>query len=370
MNKSSKVALLFLVLSVSACAVSGRICQALVLEAGGDKGSYEAGVLDVLINNATNPNDTLWDFVTGVSIGAINTGYVSQYKIGDEKNMIAGMLQLWEEITSANIYQSWPGGMVQGLLFESSLFDQSPIIPFLEQHVTLPPQRGIRISATDSNTASYITFKETDLPTADDLRTVMRASGAFPAVFPYVNYLNYTFIDGGVLDCLNLGAAVAACRGIADSDKDIYIDTILDDYIANLAPVNADDDSAFTIFSRATSIMSYYNYINLLLQAQEEFPDINFRYTIRPSKDLPTGFIPLGFNHTEILEMIEIGREDGAAALQKGPGVAHKEFIEEAKQSLKSLRRKAHQAMNHAMKATMKEEAKKMYEEQVKRIEL
>mmetsp|Transcript_17779 Transcript_17779/g.20261 ORF Transcript_17779/g.20261 Transcript_17779/m.20261 type:complete len:371 (+) Transcript_17779:31-1143(+) len=370
MNKSSKVALLFLVLSISACAVTGRICQALVLEAGGDHGGYEAGVLDVLINNATNPNDTLWDVVTGVSIGAINTGYISQYKVGDEKNMIVGMLQLWEQITSADIYQSWEGGMVQGLLFESSIFDESPIIPFLEQHITLPPQRSIRISATDSNTASYITFKETDLPTADDLRTVMRSSSAVPMVFPHVNYLNYTFIDGGVLDCLNLGAAVAACRGIADSDKDIYIDTILDDYIANLAPVNADDDSAFSIFSRGMSIMSYYNGINLLLQAQEEFPDVNFRYTIRPTKALPDPTLPLGFKHDEIMTMIALGQSDATAAIQKGPGVAHKEVIEEIKKELKSLKRKAHHSVQASLKAKLKEEARKMYEDQVKRIEL
>jgi len=88
MNKTLQTALLFLICCLSACTVSGRICQALILEAGGDKGSYEAGALDVLINNATNPENTYWDVISGVSAGAINAGYMAQYKIGDEKTMV------------------------------------------------------------------------------------------------------------------------------------------------------------------------------------------------------------------------------------------------------------------------------------------
>jgi len=350
------------------CSVSGKICQALVLEAGGDKGSYEAGALDVLINNATNPQNILWDVITGVSVGAINTGYISQFQVGDEKAMVAGMLSLWEEITSADIYQSWDGGMVQGILFESSVFDESPVIPFLEKYITQAPQRTIRISATDANTGTYITFDET--LSAEDLRIVMRSSSAVPVLFPYVNYLNYTFMDGGVLNCLNVGSAVSKCREIADSDSEIYIDVLLDDYTAALTPVNADDDSGFSILSRAYSIMSYYNSINLLIEAESEFPDINWRYTVAPSEALPSAVIPLGFDHDQILEMIALGQKDAAVVIQKGPGVAHKEYMQKAKQSLKKLRRSAYKAANTAAKEKLKEEAKLIYEKQIKNLEL
>jgi len=368
MNKSAQVTLLCLVFSLSVSCVSGRMCQALVLEAGGDKGSYEVGVLDILINKATNPQNTHWDVISGVSIGAINAGYISQFAIGDEVNMITNMKTLWQSITSGDIYQSWDGGMVQGILFESSVFDESPVKPFLEKYITKPPQRPIRISATDANTGSYITFNES--LSTEDLRTVMRSSSAVPVIFPYVNYLNYTFMDGGVINCLNLGAAINACREIADSDKEIYVDVVLDDYTAALSPVNADDDSAFSILSRALSIMNYYSSINLLIQAEDEFPDINFRYTVAPSQELPTATLPLGFKHDEILQMIAIGQKDGLAAIQKGPGVAHKEFLAKAKQSAKQLRKGAQKAARIVMEESLKEEAKKIYEAQIKNIEL
>lgn len=365
----SQVALLCLVFGLTICSVSGgNICQALVLEAGGDKGAYEVGVLDILINNAKNPQDVHWDVVAGVSIGAINTGYISQFAIGDEVTMIGNMKTLWESITSADIYQSWTGGMVQGILFESSVFDESPVKPFLEKYITKPPQRPIRISATDANQGEYITFDEN--LSVDDLRTVMRSSSAVPVVFPYVNYKNYTFMDGGVINCLNLGAAINACRDRVDSDKDIYVDVVLDDYTAALNPVNSDDDSAFSILSRAFSIMYYYNSIELLIEAQAEFPNINFRYTVAPSQSLPTGTLPLGFKHDEILQMIAIGQKDGLAAIQKGYGVSHQEFIAKAKSSLKGLKRQAQKAASAILKESLKEEARKIYEEQIKSLEL
>jgi hypothetical protein len=368
MNKVSQTALLFLICCVSTCTVSGRICQALAIEAGGDKGAYEAGALDGLINNATNPLNVQWDVITGVSAGAINAGYISQFKIGDEKTMVQNLVSLWSQITSDNIYQSWDGGMVQGILFESSIFDESPVVPFLKKYITLPPQRPIRISATDANTGTYITFDEN--LTAEELGTVMRASSAVPVVFPYVNFRNYTFMDGGVINCLDIGSAVNACRAIADSDKDIYVDIILDDYTEALAPVNADDDSAFSILSRAFTILSYYSSLNLLIEAEAEFPDINFRYTVAPTQALPSFVIPLGFDHDQITQMIDIGRQDALDVLQKGPGVAHKEFMEKVRQTVKKLRKGSRRTAEAAMKQKIKEEAKKIYEQQLKDLEL
>lgn len=368
MNKTSKTALLFLICCLFANTVSGRICQALVLEAGGDKGSYEAGVLDILINNATNPDNVKWDIVAGVSAGAINSGYISQFKIGDEVNMVKNLVGLWSQITSADIYKSWSGGMVQGILFESSVFDESPAVDFLKQHITLPPQRPIRLSATDANTGTYITFDEN--LTAEELAIVMKSSGAVPVVFPYVNFRNYTFMDGGVINCLNIGAAINACRDLVESDKDIYVDVVLDDYTAALPLVNADDDTAFSILSRAYSIMAYYNSISLLTEAEQEFPNINFRYVVAPSQELPTATLPLGFKHDEILQMIAIGQKDGLAAIQKGPGVSYKEFMAKAKAQLKTLRRSAQKAAATIMQDKIKEEAKMIYAKQLKGLEL
>jgi len=40
-----------------------------------------------LSHNSTNPEDFAWDYVTGISAGAINTSTIAAFAPGDEKNM-------------------------------------------------------------------------------------------------------------------------------------------------------------------------------------------------------------------------------------------------------------------------------------------
>lgn len=62
---------------------SSSKCRALTMQGGGVHGAYEAGVLQGLIDNLP-PEETAWDFLTGVSIGSCNTVFASQFKVGEE----------------------------------------------------------------------------------------------------------------------------------------------------------------------------------------------------------------------------------------------------------------------------------------------
>ena len=58
-------------------------CRALVLEGGGDKGAYQVGAIRGLVESMS-PDDSQYDVISGVSIGAINGLGFSFFEKGDE----------------------------------------------------------------------------------------------------------------------------------------------------------------------------------------------------------------------------------------------------------------------------------------------
>ena len=47
----------------------------------------------------------------------------------------------------------------------------------------------------------------------------------------------------------------------------------------------------------------------------DAYPDVNFRYYIMPSRDLP-GLVPLDFNRQDLEETIAIGKSDAEYVVQ------------------------------------------------------
>jgi len=62
--------------------VHAKKCTALVLEGGGDKGAYQAGAIRGLYEAAGN--ESTYDVLSGVSIGAINAVAYSLIEAGHE----------------------------------------------------------------------------------------------------------------------------------------------------------------------------------------------------------------------------------------------------------------------------------------------
>lgn len=51
-------------------------------------------------------------------------------------------------------------------------------------------------------------------------------SSAIPFAFIYRDYANYTFIDGGWSEGMDVEDAVLRCREEVDDDKDIIVDVV------------------------------------------------------------------------------------------------------------------------------------------------
>jgi len=54
-------------------------CRVLVLRGGGVHGAYEVGALQALVEHL-EPKEYAYDFISGVSIGALNAGVIAKYK--------------------------------------------------------------------------------------------------------------------------------------------------------------------------------------------------------------------------------------------------------------------------------------------------
>lgn len=64
--------------------------------------------------------------VTGISIGSINGFMVSIHKKGNETKMIEWMEDLWSSLDSDDLFENWPYGIGEGILFRPGLFNNKP----------------------------------------------------------------------------------------------------------------------------------------------------------------------------------------------------------------------------------------------------
>jgi predicted acylesterase/phospholipase RssA len=80
-----------------------------------------------------NGSDMHYDVISGISVGAINSGALAVHEKGDEVAATEFLRQVWMNMTSGSIYQAWPGHEVYEAFFnQTSLFDTSPLRTTLE----------------------------------------------------------------------------------------------------------------------------------------------------------------------------------------------------------------------------------------------
>lgn len=128
---------LVLSLALSSFAVQDH-CYALALEGGGDRGAYQAGALYQIIMNHGDES-VQYDIISGIGVGAINGVYLAQFAKGDEENAAKDLLSLWRGLTQEKVFKSWNwGGIVRGLIFETGIYNNSPLKKLLETSLKAP----------------------------------------------------------------------------------------------------------------------------------------------------------------------------------------------------------------------------------------
>lgn len=311
------LAIVLLTTFVAATEKGGKKCRALVLEGGGDMGSYQVGVLKAFVDNLPK-EDLMYDVITGVSVGSINAMAIALHAIGDEKTAVNWMYEMWGQLTSSDIYTSWPLGMIQGLFFKEGLWDNASELTFLagkfEAFKEKGIQRRVNIVTVDFDTGEM--YRYTENTPVEDIPAAVVASTSMPFAFPHTYLDGHTFVDGGTVWNIDLSGAIERCGEVVKSHKDIIVDVILCNSAQNITRDEQKEYNTISNFQRYQQIRAYYATLSDFYEIVRGYPDVNFRYLLMPQEDLPSGFLPLGFDHDDMMAMIEIGIREGLKAIE------------------------------------------------------
>lgn len=315
----------FLVVSLMFLAAESQECYGLSLEGGGAKGAYEAGVLFTFANATKGPYIG-YNIVTGISIGALNAGLVSQYIIGDELNMAINLVNFWRSLNgSSDIYVEWKGGLIDGLLFQKGIYDNAPSQQLGKIWMKHGPVRNVTVGSTNLDIGILQNFNESiGLAIID----AIIASGSVPFFFPPHDFEGYTWADGGCIINLDVFSAIERCLDIT-IEKNITIDMIYDDPSTPL-PVDT-KFKTLTVLERIYQIHSNDRFIWYSYNAMAAYPQVNFRYILIPSE--PMGSL-LNFSKSALEFDIQLGVKDATAAL--GNNLSGRTVIGELYNSLRN----------------------------------
>jgi len=118
----------FLVFIGMAEAFDGK-CRILALRGGGVRGAYEVGAIKAFVENL-EPIEYAYDYISGISVGALNAAVMAKYSRGDEAAGLADLLKLYKENLFSEFLKPWPFILVQAFM-RSSIMDVSEGFNFL-----------------------------------------------------------------------------------------------------------------------------------------------------------------------------------------------------------------------------------------------
>lgn len=172
--------------------MNGKKEAALVLEGGGTRGVFTAGVLDYLMEK-----EVKFPYVIGVSAGACNAiDYVSK-QIGRTKDCT--IIQ-----DRKNRYIGTKDALKKGYLFDMDrLFDEYPnrLFPFdFDTYFASDIQCEVVVTKCLTGEAMYLSEKQDK----ERLLTICRASSSIPLISPVVDVDGIPCVDGGVADSVPL----------------------------------------------------------------------------------------------------------------------------------------------------------------------
>ncbi|MFP5115076.1 patatin-like phospholipase family protein [Bacillaceae bacterium C204] len=167
----------------------------LVLEGGGMRGVYTAGILEYFLES-----QLFFPYVIGVSAGACNAAsYLSKQK-GRNKTVTI-------EYASDPRYISWRNYFRNRQFFGMDfIFDEIPNnhVPYHYDVFYNSPSEFV-VGTTDCLTGDPVYFKKQDYE--KDLLTVLRASSSLPFIAPEVRFKDKILLDGGISDPIPLKKA-------------------------------------------------------------------------------------------------------------------------------------------------------------------
>jgi NTE family protein len=286
-----------------------RLKRALVLSGGSERGAFEVGAVDYLVNQ------TGFDFhyFFGTSIGALNVSILGQARNHEELQIQTQQLKkLWLGIKGyQSIYRKNSLGLLS-LLFGSSLYEPIGLRRLLKKNIDLDrlfdPQAVVKVTTVALETGELL-YADTRLPEMrKDFLNYVLASSSIPFYFPAVKINGMHWYDGGLRDITPLAT-------VFDEDPDEIVVITTYPIGPNLEPIlpqvtyggplnNLSQAIAIMMSTVAAKDIKLANAIN---QDNRSFPSkkqIPLRIIApeKPFKQSPAAFMP-----TTISKYIQLG---------------------------------------------------------------
>jgi predicted patatin/cPLA2 family phospholipase len=170
----------------------------LILEGGGMRGVYTAGVLDVFMEN-----QLYFPYVIGASAGACNAASYLSRQLGRNRTVNLDFCSHPEYIS----YRNWLFKK-KGLFGMDFIFDELPnrLVPFDYEAFKQSEEKFV-IVVTDCKTGQPVYLTREDYEDKD-LSNVLRASASLPFMAPMVLLKDMHLMDGGIADPIPVKKAV------------------------------------------------------------------------------------------------------------------------------------------------------------------
>lgn len=271
----------------------------LVLEGGGMRGVYTAGVLEFFLEH-----EIAFPYVIGVSAGACNAAsYLSKQK-GRNKTVTI-------DYASDPRYISWRNYFKNRQFFGMDfIFDEIPNkhVPYHYDVFYNSPTEFV-VGTTDCLTGEPIFFKKEDYQR--ELLTVLRASSSLPFIAPEVKYQEKTLLDGGISDPIPIKKAQQ--DGFS---KNIVILTRNEGYMKKPSRfhflVNRKYPEFHGLQKALRNRYKVYNDTMAYLEKEEKAGNV---FIIRPNDPLKVGRMER--NPEKLKELYNKGYEDARSSLEK-----------------------------------------------------
>nr|WP_285290827.1 patatin family protein [Bacillus sp. ISL-45] len=264
----------------------------MILEGGGMRGVYTAGVLEYFLEN-----ELFFPYVIGVSAGACQgSSYVARQP-GRNRQVTIDYVQHRDYISYRNLL------FKKELFGMDFIFDKLPneLVPFDFESFNSAAETFL-VGTTDCVTGEPVYFDKNDIP--DDFLKIIRASSTLPFMAPAIEFEGRTLMDGGIADPIPVRKAMA--DGVL---KKVIVLTKPKGYRKKKSSLSRMTRYVYKEYKGLhTALETRYKMYNETLDYIEELEAKKEIFVIRPSKDLKVGRVER--NPDKLTQLYEVGYED------------------------------------------------------------
>lgn len=270
----------------------------LVLEGGGMRGLYTAGVLDFFMEK-----NLYFPYVIGVSMGACNAAsYISRQK-GRNKAININYIHDPRYLSYRNLIRK------KGLFGMDFIFDYIPNkLDIFDIKTFKSASEKLLIGTTDCSTGKSIYFEKNN---CENIFTVMKASSSLPFISPIVNYSGMKLLDGGISDPIPIK------KSIKDGNiKNVIILTRNKGYVKKPFKVKLFAKKFYPNYKYLLeSLFNRYRIYNETVEYIERLENEGKVFVIRPQKTLEVGRVER--NQERLISLYSQGYEEAKKCFNK-----------------------------------------------------